>query len=58
MSGHMSWLVKYGNDSVTLNVLDENSDAKEPGVTLSKMISGAAEEIEVFLIHSNLFRVI
>lgn len=41
----MSWLVKYGNDSVTLNVLDGNSDTKEPGVTLNKMISGAAEEI-------------
>lgn len=41
----MSWLVRYGNDSVTLNVLDAKSDAKEQDVTLNKMISGAVEEI-------------
>lgn len=51
-------LSNLARTQLPLKVLDGNSDAREPGVTLSVMISGAAGEIEIFLIHSNLFYVI
>lgn len=41
-----------------LNVIDGGSDTQEPGVTVSVVVSGAAEETGIFLFHSNLLYVI